>query len=88
MDAVESAVIDEKKDMIAAVYIKELEEIGDEEEIDEEEEIGEEEEIEEVEESRNYAPQWIAALVLIVVVSSIVIAVTLPKIPKKKKDSK
>lgn len=79
-DAVESAVIDEKKDMIAAVYIKELEE---------EEKIGEEEEeMEEVEESRNYAPQWIAALVLIVVASSVVIAVTLPKIPKNKKDSK
>jgi len=81
LDTVESAVIDEKKEMIAAVYIKEFEE---EEEIEEEEG----EEIEESEESRNYASQWIAALVLIVVLSSIVIIVTLPKIPKNKKDSK
>ena len=87
LDTVESAVIDEKKEMIAAVYIKEFEEeeeIGDEEEIEEEEG----EEIEESEESRNYASQWIAALVLIVVLSSIVITVTLPKIPKNKTDSK
>lgn len=87
LDTVESAVIDEKKEMITAVYIKEFEEeeeIGDEEEIEEEEG----EEIEESEESRNYASQWIAALVLIVVLSSIVIIVTLPKIPKNKKDSK
>ena len=73
IDAVESAVIDEKKDMIAAVYIKELE---DETSYDEEE-------IEEEEETRNYASQWIMALVLIVVLSSVVIAVSLTKGPKK-----
>lgn len=79
IDAVESAVIDEKKDMIAAVFIKELEdETSDDEEVIEEEE----------EEGRNYASDWIMALVLIVVLSSVVIAVTLPKGPKKGKDSK
>ena len=83
IDAVESAVIDEKKDMIAAVFIKELED----ETSDDEEEIEEEEE-EEEEEGRNYTSQWIMALVLIVVLSSAVIAVTLPKGPKKGKDSK
>ncbi len=82
IDTVEGAVIDEKKDMIAAVYIKELE---DETSYDEEEEEIEEEE---EEEGRNYTSQWIMALVLIVVLSSVVIAVTLPKGPKKGKDSK
>ena len=77
-DTVESVVIGEKRDMIAAVYIKEFEE----------DEIDDEEEIEEEEESRNYASQWIRALVLIVVLSSVVIAVTLPKGPKNTKDSK
>lgn len=82
IDAVESAVIDEKKDMIAAVYIKEFE-VEEENIDDEEEEIDDEEE-----ESRNYASQWIMALVLIVVLSSVVITVTLPKGPKNTKDSK